>query len=684
MNIVEHDQTYFDDDTTSADEEAQAKLDDIHRVCKGELELAAGYDEDELVDNRKKALDYYFGRPRGDELEGRSEAQSMDVADMVEATLAEVMPLYANPQLATFGALNGQDVNQAKIESKYCNHAFMELNDGWTVLYKAVKDALLQRNAILDIYVHETKKPKFESYQGLIDTELLALTSQSDTEVVDFAERTSYDEIIGEFPIYDVTIRTYEKCKKLIAENVAPEDFYYTVNTHSTNPADMLFNGRRILTTKGALIAEGYDPEVVKDLKEYDGTTSTDEEARNILSDEGEYEGYAQEYVEIFKCFIMYDYDGDGIAELHKVIMTEDEVIDRSWVEFCTFASGSPFLMPHRFTGMSMFDKLEGTQDQKTKFLRQWLDNADHMNNRRLEVVENQVRIEDVLNSRPGGVVRTKSRGVVNPIPVDDIGPSCQNALNYLDSVRSERGGASLDMQTQAMTIGAETAHGVERQYSSKEKIAALIARTLAETLIRQCYVLVHANLRTFMSGPQDFEYADQWIQTDPSKWLKRNVIKIDVGMSIGERTAKVATLRGMLDLQIKALELKSEDVLVNLEKVYDLIMDIGYASGLQNPERYWIDPRSEQSKKALQGKMAAAKQASDEAKQMQRMIFEYQRHIEAQKDKIDMYKVESENLNKMKDRLTKVQQHNDKLIKEYTELELQYNTDIKGEGQGE
>lgn len=680
-NIINFDD--FEETSVDPEEEARLKIENFHSLCKREIELSAGYDEDELVDARAEAMDYYFGRPRGDELEGRSEMQSMDVADMTEATLAEIMPLYANPQLVNFGAVNAQDVEQAKVESRYCNHLFMDVNNGWTILYEAVKSALLQKNAYIDTYVCEKFVPEFKKFNGLLDTEVAEIQEIPNTEIVEWNERFASDEILGKYPVYDITVRITKQIKELVCEAFPPEDFGFTVNHQTNDPNDMRFCYRRIVTTKGDLISQGHDMDMVKEMKPYHESTNIDEQARNQIADEDEYENYMDDYVEIFKCFALYDFDEDGIPELHEILLDEDNIIERKWVNRVSFSSGSPFLMSHRFIGMSLHDKVKGVQDSKTKFLRQWLDNADHMNNRRLEVVENQVNMEDALNSRPGGVVRAKQRGVVNPIPVDDIGPSCQNALNYLDSVRSERGGASLDMQTSEIPIGDRVgSEGVERQYSSKEKIAAMIARTLAETLIRQTYFNIHYALRDLISGKQDFEVEGNWIQTDPSTWLQRNNLKLDIGMSMGERKAKLSSLNYMLDLQIKAFEMESDGVLVDLTKTHNLIMDIAYCSGLQTPERYWINPNSDAAKQKLEEKKAQAQQASEEAKKMQQMIFEYQRQIEEQKDKVKIYEIENKRLLAMKEQFNKMVQHNDKMRKEYTELELEYLTDIPGEGQ--
>ena len=105
-NKVEHDPSFFDSDEEMPNADDPFITDDqIAQLCYNELTVSAGYNDDDLSGNRKKALDYYFGRPRGDELEGRASSQSMDVADMTEATLAEIMPLFSSANIATFSAV---------------------------------------------------------------------------------------------------------------------------------------------------------------------------------------------------------------------------------------------------------------------------------------------------------------------------------------------------------------------------------------------------------------------------------------------------------------------------------------------------------------------------------------------------------------------------------------------------
>jgi len=676
-----YEDTYEDELTElSADTEYMSDA-DVIKICKREIELSEDYLDTELESDREQALAYYFGDPRGDETEGNSETQSMDVADMVEATLAEIMPLYSQLNIATFNSVNEGDEDQSQLESNYCNYTLMEMNSGYTVLYNAVKDSLLQKNGIVEVFVDEHVVVEYDEYKGLNDFEIEALLVEEKNKKKEVVKA----ELDQETGFIDLTVKTLNKIKKLCVEPVEPENFLFATNHKSASTSGIRFCGRRLIVSKSDLIAQGHDQEIVNALTQYTGDTNETKRNRTQGEDNFETGDDATGLVEVFRCYIQMDYDGDGVTELHRVVVADNELLERTYAKTVPFASGSPFLLSHRFMGMSLFDKLKNIQDQKTAFIRQYINNATQMNNRRLEIIDGQVNLEDVLNSRAGGVVRSKIRGAINPIPVDDIGPSCILALNYLDKVRSERGGASLDMQSADMQIGSNVgSEGVEREYTSKEKMAALMSRTLAETLIKQIYLIIHATLRESFVDEYPIKIGDEWKQVVPSSWLKRDRVKIDIGMSAGERVKKIGTLNKNLELQLKAMELGAEDILTNRKKMYNTINDMLHASGTDNVGRYWIDPDSPKAVDALAKKQKGASDQDEEAKQMQTQMFEYQKTIEDNKDEISVLKEENKLMMQDKKLVQDMIKHNDKMKAEYVALEVNSQRDIPGEGMGE
>ena len=78
-----------------------------------------GTNDSELNRSWELSLDYYYARPRGDEVEGRSAVISTDLADMVEQTLAQILPAFDKVDLCTF---EGPDAKQMRMESDAVNY----------------------------------------------------------------------------------------------------------------------------------------------------------------------------------------------------------------------------------------------------------------------------------------------------------------------------------------------------------------------------------------------------------------------------------------------------------------------------------------------------------------------------------------------------------------------------------
>ena len=90
---------------------------ELTAICINQSGEATGseYASDELVHSRAQALDYYYGRARGDEVDGNSHVISMDVADSIDAMVSQIMPHLMSNDLVQFGAKSEEDEEQARI-----------------------------------------------------------------------------------------------------------------------------------------------------------------------------------------------------------------------------------------------------------------------------------------------------------------------------------------------------------------------------------------------------------------------------------------------------------------------------------------------------------------------------------------------------------------------------------------
>ena len=111
---------------------------------------AAGFHGDQVAAEQDRALDYYYGRPFGDEVEGRSSVVSRDVAEVVDWLLPDLMRIFVGSrQVVRFEPFGAEDEAVARQATDYVNHVFWRDNDGFRLMHDWFKDALLQKVGVV-------------------------------------------------------------------------------------------------------------------------------------------------------------------------------------------------------------------------------------------------------------------------------------------------------------------------------------------------------------------------------------------------------------------------------------------------------------------------------------------------------------------------------------------------------
>ena len=616
---------------------------ELRRVVEWQLGRASGIDGDEADNNRKRALDSYYGRKRGDEVEGRSAARSQDVADMVEAVVAQIMPSFDFDTVVAFQPNGAGDVDQARLETRVCNTMLIDRNRGYTLLQEALRDALLLRNGIVKVFVDQAEDSSTSRYTGLSNLELLDL--REPTAPGQVVELVRVEENADDPETFDATIRRETVFRELAVAAVDPINILLETEYDSIFLDRINFISERHFWTRSELVEKGFSRKVIDEIPATSSDTklASSSRSRNEVTRNMDAIDPSLAMIEVYECYMRVDFDNDGIAERRRILYaggtSGGTILENLPHAFVPYSSGTPFLQAHRFAGMSLYDKLAQVEEIKTSALRQYLDNLDAMNNRRLVVVDGLVNMDDAVNSRPGGLVRAERIDAVQPIPVDDIGPSSQGLLNYMDKVRSERGGASLDLQAAELQIAGETAHGVERQFTARELLAQLMTRTIGETLLREIFLGIHRTLRHFFPEVIEIELGGDFVNVQPAGWPARDRVKVVAGLSAGERQQKRQALEGILTQQKELLGQGMSGILVDLQTFHDTLLDWGAASGIQNPARYWIDPRSQQSQQAQQAAAQQAQQQKAAEAKLQTLLFDTQQRIEQMNSQVELFK---------------------------------------------
>jgi len=600
---------------------------EVAKICGQELEAAISLAQSSDGGNMQTAIDYSEGRlPANDdpETDENREAVSLDVADMVEAVYAQIAPALEDVGGVQFDAASADDEPDALKESAIVRAMLMDGyagEGGFVSLSEQIKDALLLRTGILAVWIEkiEDRVPEeWEAVPALALQEIQQPTAQYQ-EIEDLTTEEADEPAKDGTPLFNVKLTRVNVDKRLCTACVPRENFV----TSSITERDLnkhRFCADRIVTSRARLVAEGFKAGEVAKLKRHDPTTyelhlrrreNADEPAQQAAQD-------ATETVELWRCYVMLaDGKKSMQASRYRVYFSRDNAVilgKPQKVGRVCYAVGNVMLYPHRLDGISMMDRVGEVQEIKSKALRNWIENSNKVNRPRLAINESIANMSDAMDAT-NDLIRVTGPGGLEPVPVIDAGPSLSMLLNYADKARSERGGAALDMQASATTQIAsnQTAQGIERQYSVKEQLAAMMARTLGETGLRTAFQIAHYLLRTQWGGPLSVKVEGEWIEVDPAQWKPRSGVRIRIGQSDSQRAKRMVSLDAVLQKQIAAMTQGMDGILTDPSRIYNAVYDWSTTAMLSGPERYWIDPKSKQAQQAAQGKAQQA-QAQQQA----------------------------------------------------------------------
>ncbi len=562
-----------------------------------------------LSAERSDAMDYYLGDMDKDmpASEGRSRAVSTDVADTVEGIMPSLMEIFCSgDEIVKFAAVGPNDTAAAEQETDYVNHVFLQLNPGFLILYTFIKDALLSKTGIVKVWWETRTLEERETYYDLTDDAFAILAADPDIEITAHTARPALPPPLGEdLPeggplLHDVECVRAKDAAQARVEAVPPEEFGISRNARSLRDCDYCFH--KILVQQDKLIAEGYDPDQVKRLPTYTALTNIEEVRRDTVN-EYEYTGdennQAARRIETTEHYIRMDYAGDGKACLYKVrtggqqgdILIKDGKPDIVPFDDIPFAAMTPVIQTHRFFGRSLADLVMDIQRIKTAILRGVLDNVYLANNPRVEVAEqfaSSETLDDLLVSRPGGIVRTKQPGGLTWQVVPSIAAQAFPVMEYMDAMREWRTGVTRQGQgIDADALQNQTATAVNQVFTAAQAKIKLIARIFAETGIKDLFWLLHEIIRKHGQARATVQLRNQWVTIDPREWKKRDHLTVHVGLGSGTKQAQLAALGQVMGLQEKAIQLG----MVSKRNLHNSAREFVKLAGLQFPSEYFLDP---------------------------------------------------------------------------------------------
>ena len=541
---------------------AKVSKSDIQAIIRAEIAAADGQANSQLSIERGENMDYYQGQPFGNEIEGRSSVISPTVLEAVEWMLPLLIRIFTSGEnVVSFQPSEPNDTQFAKIATDYVSFIWNDDNRGFLTFYSWFKDALLQKNGIIKIWWDDTPKTVRKRFNGLPDPMFSKLVNDPDTEV---SEHTENDTPMGK--THDVVLSKSMPNGKVCVVPVPPEEFLISKDARSIEGAR--FVGHRRRRTVSELIEEGYDREIIESLTGDETSIQTD--AEEIKRNTVEYVvptgeatvNTSMRQIWVVEGYIKIDVDGDGIAEMRKIVSagaTYEILANEAWDTPRPFATLTPIIMPHRFWGLAVADLVKDLQLIKSTILRQYLDNLYLSNNQREQVVEaNIVDPSEVLSSKPGMKIRVKNEPAIFPIEVPQIGAQALEGLNYIDQLTENRTGVSARVQGMGSDPLHDTAQGERIMMSAALGKIELIARVFAETGVRDAFKMILRLVCEYQDKPRMIMLEGQqaFQNIDTSQWNPDMDVRVSVGLGMGDRDQQLAHAQMLGNAQAQAAQL--------------------------------------------------------------------------------------------------------------------------------
>ena len=643
-------------------------------IVESHIDDSLGFIETETSQERQTALEYYMREPYGNEVEGRSQIVTGEVAEVVDGALPQIMKVFTQSNNAVvFEAVNEGDSELAEQATMMVNHVFYKDNNGFEIMNSWFWDALCQKVGVVKAYWDDKKDTTKEKYEMLTEDELTMIMQDEEVEIV---EQEEYEEVIEQDPqpavdpmtgqpmmnevgepvmmdvppivnvYYNVKCKRTKDYSKIKIENVAPEEFL--IDKRAVTIEESNFVAQRSLVTRSDLVAMGYDPEVVQTLQTGDTLDFTPERVARYGAGEQPFNtndsnDESMELVEYYECYVRTDLDGDGVAELHRVCYASNKVLMSEECDYIPFHSVCPLPIPHKFFGQSLADRAVDLQLIKSTITRQMLDNLYLTNNYRVGAVEGQVNLDDLLTSTAGGVIRIKNPNALVPMAVQSSAAQSFPMLEYLDGVQAKRSGVSEASQGLDPNILQNvTATAVAAMSNAAGGKIELIARIFADTGVSSLMKGILHLLCKYQDKERIIKINNKFVPMNPREWDTQYNVTVNVGLGTGSKQEQLGVMQMVLDKQEQMLkEYGLSNPLVSLKQYRDTLAKFVNMAGFKDESGFIKDITQEQSDQLAQ--QQAQNPQSDPNTEAAKILAQVEKEKAEMKMQSDMAKLEME-----------------------------------------
>ena len=541
--------------------------DELLELLRRKEESAGSYVWGQLANERETAMREYHRMPYGNEEEGWSQIVSSDIQDTVEWILPQLLKTFmATDRAVVFEPSKASDVAASEQATDAVNYVFNKQNNGFLILYTAIKDMLTVRNCAV-MWRKETQQVVSSVPFKGATAEMLAMLTQQGSEI----EQANQTQVMGPdgMPMlaFDGRLKKTEDKTIIKVEAFSPEDLLIDREWTSPLLSDCPYVCRMMRVTLSDVKMMGLNCSA-EELRSSDGmafsadaqfrlskVTQTGVSTASSFDDRNENDdSMAEGWIRIEYALI--DADGDNIAERHCIYRLQDKILSDEIVSHVPIATCSPTLNTHRWDGMSIADAVGDLQKMHTELLRQTFNSSYLSNNPRSKVLTDAnwsplANIDDLLDSRPGGVIRVRQLDAVTEQVTPFVAGATMPLLEYIQTMRENRTGVSRTSQGMNPDALNNTATGRQIDVSQSAQRIELIARIIAEVLLKPIFAGILKELTDGTMEKLAFRLRDEFVEYDPNEWRDQYDMTINVGLGTGDKQAQAGQLQMIMQNQM-------------------------------------------------------------------------------------------------------------------------------------
>ena len=623
---------------------------ELRSILETEIRQAINSDDSQIAQDQQIALEYYEGRPFGNEVEGSSQVVLRDVAEVIDWALpAMLRAIFFTSEVVRYEDTtpDSEAAGYGRRMSQVINEIFRQQLRGFPVTYNWAKAGLLERFSTVKFWIEQVREPILppQSAEGLSAEQLVLMSQRPDIELT---HATARDLPVLDFAtgkqaqVYDVQWRQWRTFPRMRLETVPPEEFLCCRDATRLDQ-QIRFVAHRKLVTRSELQALGIPWEDVAKIPATSGPALDARKTTREQSDSSELWGWdarrdkASQRVTFIESYMRVDYDGDGYAELRRIWSAGDgpqTILDHDYAPMHGFAGWTPIPMPHKLYGRGFADIVGDLQQIRSTLARQLLDNIYRMNNARHKIIVGEVDLDSYLDTAPGAPIEVDRMESIEALETPALPSWSFDALSYFEKVREQRTGIHPYAQDVYAAGQNQTAQGVSQVFEAAMAQIQLLCQIFAETGLRDLFTIIPRAMKAAGMGAGKIKVGDEWITYNPQEWPDEIRVSVQVGLSPGQTEQRIQRLLLLLGLQKEALSNFGPGYMVTPDQLFATAVRIVEQAGFQNAGAFFTSPEGKQMPQQPPSPEEVKAQSDAQDKQSQAALqlaqFEFEKEKEA------------------------------------------------------